>query len=264
MSPRTTVQFKGAMGAALSGILHLPDEPKASIVFAHCFTCSKAFKTIARAASALEARGYAVLRFDFTGLGESEGEFGQTTVTTNVGDIIAATHYMISRELGPCAVVGHSLGGAAILLAARSLPGVRAAAVLSSPCSPEHVRRLFASEDIDQALEAGVVDVDIAGRQFPMSRDFFDDLEKHSPDERIGALGRPLLVVHGTKDSVVDVEEGERIFAAASQPKAFEPVVGADHFYTGDNTIDEASSLIAGFFDRMLIVKESTPSRTIR
>jgi putative redox protein len=222
------------------------------MVLAHCFTCSKSLKIIAHLAGALEQRGYAVLRFDFTGLGESEGEFSQTTVGTNVGDIISASHHMMSLELGPCALVGHSLGGAATLLAARSLPTVRSLAVVAAPCTPSHVRGLFAPQDVDAALARGRVDVELAGRRFPITREFLEDLERYPATERLGALKRPLLVVHGTADTIVEPAEGERIFAAASQPKAFEPVIGADHFLSGTGQTDEAAGLLAGFFDRTL------------
>lgn len=221
-------------------------------MLAHCFTCSKSLRIVARLAEALEQRRYAVLRFDFTGLGESEGEFSSTTVGTNVGDIIAAAHHMVSLDLGPCAFVGHSLGGAATLLAARSLPTARALAVIAAPSGPEHVRRLFARQDVDAALAKGRVEVELAGRRFSITREFLEDLEHHPAAERIGAIQRPLLIVHGTGDTIVEPAEGERIFAAAVQPKAFEPIVGADHFLSGDGQTDEAGAILAAFFDRML------------
>lgn len=252
MATRETVRFRGVRGAELAGILHRPDQPRASLVLAHCFTCSKSLKIIARLAEGLEDRGYAVLRFDFTGLGESEGAFAQTTVGTNIGDIIAAAHHLIALGQGPCALVGHSLGGAATLLAARSLPSVKALGVVAAPCSPEHVRNLFAPQDVDEALARGRVDVELAGRRFPITREFLEDLERYPAQQRIGKLGRPLIVVHGLADAIVEPAEGERIFAAAAQPKAFEPVPEGDHFLSGPGQIDDAAGLLAGFFDRML------------
>jgi len=221
-------------------------------VLAHCFTCSKSLRIVTRLAEALERRRYAVLRFDFTGLGESEGAFSDTGIGTNVGDIIAAAHHMVSLDLGPCAFVGHSLGGAATLLAARSLPTARALAVLAAPCSPEHVRRLFTKQDVDTALARGRVEVELAGRRFFITREFLEDLERYPAQEMIAAIRRPLLVIHGTGDTIVEPAEGERIFAAAAQPKAFEPIVGADHFLSGEGQTEEAASILAGFFDRML------------
>lgn len=221
-------------------------------MLAHCFTCSKSLRIVTRLAEALERRRYAVLRFDFTGLGESEGAFSDTGIGTNVGDIIAAAHHMVSLDLGPCAFVGHSLGGAATLLAARSLPTARALAVLAAPCSPEHVRRLFTKQDVDTALARGRVEVELAGRRFFITREFLEDLERYPAQEMIAAIRRPLLVIHGTGDTIVEPAEGERIFAAAAQPKAFEPIVGADHFLSGEGQTEEAASILAGFFDRML------------
>ena len=205
-----------------------------------------------RLAEALERRGYAVLRFDFTGLGESEGEFARTTVGTKIGDVIAAAHHLMSLDLGPCALVGHSLGGAATLLAARSLPTIRALAVVAAPFSPAHVRRLFTAQDVEAALAQGQVEVELAGRQFPITREFLEDLERHPSADRIAELRRPLLVIHGTADAIVGPDEGERIFAAAMQPKAFEPIVGADHFLSGNGQPDEAGGILGDFFDRML------------
>jgi len=239
-------------GAALAGVLHRPEAPRASVVLAHCFTCSKSLKITARLATALEDRGYAILRFDFTGLGDSAGEFSQTNVGTNVGDIIAAAHYLISLDLGPCALVGHSLGGAATLLAARSLVTVRAIAVIAAPASAEHVRGLFAPQDVEAALALGQIEVELAGRRFRITREFLEDLERHPVVERVHALPCPLLVIHGTDDTTVAPGEGERIFAAARQPKAFEPIVGGDHFLSNADHTDEAAGLVAGFFDRML------------
>jgi putative redox protein len=242
------VAFEGTQGE-LSGTLQLPgSKPKGSVVLAHCFTCSKTLKVTRALATGIEDGGYAVLRFDFTGLGESEGDFADTSLTTNVGDIEAAARYMTNRGMGPCAMVGHSLGGAATLLAAGNVDGVRAVAAVAAPFTPD----LFAEDDIERALAAGSITVKIAGRPFQISADFFRDLERHCSPERIADLERPLLVVHGTADRVVDIGEGERIFAAARQPRWFAAIPGADHLFVQQQHAERAAAAVVNFLDSVL------------
>jgi putative redox protein len=243
----------GSTGGELSGTLQLPEaSPKAGVVLAHCFTCSKSLKVTRHLATGIEDGGYAVLRFDFTGLGESEGDFGETSVATNVADLEAAARYMADRGLGPCVMVGHSLGGAATLLAAGGIDSVRAVVAVAAPFSPDHVRHLFAEDDVQQALASGRVMVKIAGRSFQISAEFFRDLERHCTPERIAALGRPLLVVHGTADRVVGIDEGERIFAAARQPRWFAAIPEADHLFVQQRHAEQAAAAIVGFLDTVL------------
>jgi putative redox protein len=246
------VTFDGA-GGQLSGTLHVPEgTPRGGVVLAHCFSCSKSLKVTRSLATGIEDGGYAVLRFDFTGLGESEGDFADTSVTSNIGDLGAAARLMDERGLGPCAMVGHSLGGAATLLAAGDVPTVRAVAAVAAPFSPDHVRHLFAEDDIESALASGSVTVKIAGRPFQISAEFFHDLERHCSPERIAALERPLLVVHGTADRVVGIEESERIFAAARQPRWFAAIPDADHLFVQQHHAERAAAAIVSFLDTVL------------
>jgi putative redox protein len=246
------VEFEGPVGR-LSGSLQIPDgQVKGGVVLAHCFTCSKLYKVIRYLATGIEDGGYAVLRFDFTGLGESEGDFGATSVTTNVGDLEAAARYIQRRGFGSCAMVGHSLGGAATLLAAANVPEVRAVAVVASPARADHVRHVFKEDDIDTALEAGQVRVEIAGRPFEIAAAFFRDLERHDSLDHISTLGRPLLVVHPTGDKIVDIGEGETIFAAARQPRWFAAIPGADHLFTKQQDAEKAARVIVQFLDTVL------------
>ena len=246
------VTFDGS-GGRLSGTLHTPEGvPRGGVVLAHCFTCSKSLKVMRNLASGIEDGGYAVLRFDFTGLGESEGDFAETSVTSNIGDIEAAARFMEQRGFGPCAMVGHSLGGAATLLAAGNVPTVRAVAAVAAPFGPDHVRHLFAEDAVEQALASGRVTVRIAGRPFQIAAEFFHDLERHCSPERIAALGRPLLVVHGTADRVVGIEEGERIFAAARQPRWFTAIPDADHLFMQQRHAERAAAAIVTFLDTVL------------
>ncbi len=246
------VRFRGTAGE-LSGTLQVPDgTPRGGVVLAHCFTCSKSLKVTRNLATGIEDGGYAVLRFDFTGLGESEGEFADTSVTTNVGDIEAAARFMEARGFGPCALVGHSLGGAATLLAAAHVPAVRAVVAVGAPFSPDHVRHLFAERDVERALASGRATVEIAGRPFQISAEFFHDLERQCSPERIAALGRPLLVAHGTADRVVPIEEGERIFHAARQPRWFVAIPDADHLFIQERHAARAAQAVRAFLDTVL------------
>jgi len=246
------LSFVGSTGASLAGVLHPPaGEAKGSVLLSHCFTCGKDLHTSTRLARALATAGYAALRFDFTGLGESEGDFTDHTVASNVGDLTRAATALIERGYGPCGLLGHSLGGAAALLAAERLKTVRSVVVLGAPSQPAHVRHLLA--DAEGAIRReGEAVVEIAGRPFPISEAFLDDLEACDTQGRIAALDRPLLVVHAVDDAVVPVAEGERIFAQASQPKGFWPVLGADHLLSDRTRAATVAELVVDWFDATL------------
>ncbi|MFQ5704035.1 MAG: alpha/beta hydrolase family protein [Gemmatimonadales bacterium] len=246
------VGFQGSHGR-LTGTLHIPDgEIRGGVVLAHCFTCSRSLKITRNLATGIEDGGYAVLRFDFTGLGDSEGDFGTTSVTTNVADVEAAAHYMLRRDFGLAAMVGHSLGGAATLLAAGNVTEARAVVAVAAPSGPNHVRHLFDEKDVQAAMDSGRARVKIADRSFEISAEFFHDLEQHCTPERIASLDRPLLVVHGTADKTVDIEEGERIFDAARQPRWFSAIPGADHMFAQPRHSEQAARAIVTFLDSVL------------
>ena len=245
----TGLSFPGSTGARLCGRLHRPDgQARGSILLAHCFTCSKDMHTMTRLARGLAAAGYAVLRFDFTGLGESEGSFGAATVSHDVRDLVAAATALIGEGYGPCGLLGHSLGGAASLLAAQRLKTVRSVAVLGAPASPGHVRHLLG----EQPDGACAIEVTIGGRTFTLARSFFDDLEQHDQRGAVASLQRPLLVLHAVADEVVSIEEGERNFAAAEQPKAFVPLLAADHLLTSRDAAEHALDFVRSWFDATL------------
>ncbi len=193
-----------------------------------------------------------MLRFDFTGLGESEGDFADTSVTTNVGDLMAAAELMQDRGLGPCAMVGHSLGGAATLLAAHRLTDIRAVAVIAAPATSDHVRRAFSTGDMERALANGRVRVEIAGRPFDISAEFFRDLENHETLDHVSELGKPLLVIHPTSDRVVNIAEGEKIFLSARQPRWFVAIPGANHLFSKPEHSSVAARVVVEFLDAML------------
>jgi alpha-beta hydrolase superfamily lysophospholipase len=251
------LRFVGVTGEPLAAVFHPParsDEDngvRGSLLVVHCFTCSKDLNIMSRLARGLAGAGFAVLRFDFTGLGESGGDFSSTTLSTNLGDLARAVACLAERGPGPIGLVGHSLGGAACLLAAGELAPVRSVAVIAAPSTAGHVRGLF--EGVDAGLDqAGGARVRIGGRSFPVSTEFLDDLERHEVERRTAELGRPLLVVHPLDDRVVAVAEGERIFALARQPKAFIPLLGTDHLLTSRQASAQTAGILVDWFSRTL------------
>ena len=224
------IEFTGHDGrSALAARLDTPaGRPRAVALFAHCFTCSKDIHAASRIAGALTGRGIAVLRFDFTGLGASEGEFANTDFTSNVQDLIAAARYLEGRGMGPAILVGHSLGGAAVLAAAGDIPSVRAVATIGAPADPAHVAHLLAGK-AGEIREKGAATVAIAGRSFTISRRFLEDISGHNLENNLRELKRALLVFHAPRDNIVGIDNAAAIFAAARHPKSFVSLDDADH-----------------------------------
>jgi len=222
-------EFTGSEGQTLSGRLHLPAiDPIAYAIFVHCFTCSKESRAAAHISAALAAQGIATLRFDFTGLGESEGDFSSTTFSHNVDDVTAAANALKERDRAPALLVGHSLGGSAALAAASQIPEVVAIATIGAPVEPQHVARLFGAT-IVEIEEHGEAEVDLGGRLFTIRKSFLDDLEAHCNKEKIRALDKALLIFHSPQDRIVDVDNARLIYEAARHPKSFISLDGADH-----------------------------------
>jgi alpha-beta hydrolase superfamily lysophospholipase len=251
------LRFVGATGAPLAGVFHPPhpNDPdtgvRGSLLVVHCFTCSKDLNTMSRLARGLAGAGFAVLRFDFTGLGESGGDFAATTLSTNLGDLARAVACLEERAPGPIGLVGHSLGGAACLLVAGELAAVRSLVVIAAPSTAGHVRELF--EGVEAEIDrAGSAWVRIGGRSFPISGEFLEDLEHHEVGRRTAELGRPLLVLHPLDDQVVPVTEGEQIFAMARQPKAFMPLLDTDHLLTSRRASARAVDILVDWFAHSL------------
>ncbi|MGD9488590.1 MAG: alpha/beta hydrolase family protein [Calditrichaceae bacterium] len=224
------LKFKGSQDHLLSARLDLPDErePTAYAIFAHCFTCSKNLKAIHNINMSLTAKGIAVLRFDFTGLGESEGDFADTNFSSNVGDLVAAADYLRSNYTAPKILIGHSLGGAAILQSAISIPSSVAVSTIGSPFDPGHVKALLRStrEQIELQGEAEFV---LAGRQFRIKKQFLDDLEQAKMDQFIRNLNKALLIFHSPVDNIVGIDNAAKIFMTARHPKSFISLDKADH-----------------------------------
>ncbi len=234
------LEFTGGAGAQLAGNLHRPDAgttPVGAALLAHCFTCSKDLFTTTRIARGLAGGGYLTLAFDFTGLGESGGELAETTVTTNVGDLTQAAVALIRRGSGPCVLVGHSLGGAAAILAASRLHTVTAVVAVASPASAAHVEHLFDADSRRRIRERGSGEVVIGSRAVRIGRDFLDDLHRHDVAAAAADLDRPLLVVQAGADEVVGRDQTEALAAAGSA--ALHTVAGADHLFSGPRHSDE-------------------------
>ena len=222
------IEFPGATGAKLAARLDMPAEPKAYALFAHCFTCGKDIFAASRIAERLVGDGIAVLRFDFTGLGHSEGEFANTNFTSNIGDLLAAVEFLRRNAMAPALLIGHSLGGAAVLAAAPQIPELRCVATIGAPSTANHVLKNFAA-DLDAIVEKGSAVVTLAGRQFTIARQFLDDVASHDFLSKIGAMKKALLVCHAPRDEVVGIDSANEIFVAARHPKSFLSLDSADH-----------------------------------
>lgn len=255
---RRQVRFPGSSGSDLAGTLDLPSGPlRAVAVFAHCFTCDRTSRAASRVARSLTQAGYAVLRFDFTGLGDSDGSFAQTTFSTNLDDLRAAARWLADELEPPRLLVGHSLGGAAVLAIAGELESVGAVAVIGAPSTPDHVTRLLSG-----AVSApdGHIAVTIGTRSIHISPDLARDLSAQPQLERIAALAKPLLVLHSPRDAVVGIDEARTIFETARHPKSFVVLDEADHLLLRAEDADYAGSMIAMWAGRYLPVRAAPPS----
>ena len=229
MDDEQRVTIERAAAPSLAAVLHHPPGPHRGVaLFAHCFTCSKDVRAARAISAALADQGIVTLRFDFTGLGESEGDFAQTTFSSSLDDLVDAADWLRQRVAAPSILVGHSLGGAAVLAAAHRIDEVRAVATIGAPSNPQHVEKLL-GDDVERIEREGSADVTIAGRSFTVRKALLDDLADQCSAERIGALDRALLVFHSPHDRVVGIENATAIFAAARHPKSFVSLDGADH-----------------------------------
>jgi len=241
------ITFEGSQGHQLAARLDVPDgEIKAYALFAHCFTCSKDIFAAGRIAIALNALGIAVLRFDFTGLGASEGEFENTNFTSNVQDLIKAADYMRENFQAPSILIGHSLGGAAILVAAHDMPEIKAVATIGAPADSAHVAHHFEGAR-DEILEKGEAEVCLVGRPFKIQKQFLEDIESQSMDNNIAQLKKPLLVLHAPMDQTVGIENAEHIFKTAKHPKSFVTLDSADHLLSKREDAAYAARVIAAW-----------------
>ncbi|WP_412063116.1 alpha/beta fold hydrolase [Rubrivirga sp. IMCC45206] len=263
MPVSTRLTIPNADGHRLAARLETPDAgaPIAYALVAHCFTCSKDLRAVRQISAALAAQGMGVLSVDFTGLGQSEGDFQHTSFSSTVGDLLAAAAHLTDTHAAPQLLVGHSLGGAAVLAAAAHLPSVRAIATVGAPCDPGHVRHLLADAEADIEAE-GSARVDIGGRPFTIRKQFLDDLDSHAAMRaRIAALDRALLVFHSPQDQTVGIDQARHIYDAARHPKSFVSLDGADHLLSDPADARYVADVLAAWAERYLCPSEPEPVR---
>jgi uncharacterized OsmC-like protein/pimeloyl-ACP methyl ester carboxylesterase len=250
--PTERFQFTSSEGHQLAAALDLPErEPIAYALFAHCFTCGKDVLAARRIAVALSAKGIAVLRFDFTGLGSSEGDFANSTFSSNVADLVRAADHLRETRKSPSILIGHSLGGAAILAAAGQIPDAKAVVTIAAPSDPAHVTGLF-KDRIEDIRKHGKVEVSLAGRPFHIKREFLDDIAEHGLMAHVANLHKALLIMHSPTDDTVGIDNTTRIFVTAKHPKSFVSLAGADHLLTGKRDAAYVAGVIAAWAERYL------------
>ena len=246
------VSFPGADGHTLAARLDRPDRrPRAYALFAHCFTCTKDVFAAQRIAASLAEEGVAVLRFDFTGLGHSDGEFANTDFTSNVGDLVAAAEFLARDHAAPQLLIGHSLGGAAVIAAAGRIPSAHAVATIGAPADPEHVRHLFAHKT-DEIAEYGAAEVELGGRRFTISQEFLDDIAGKTLHDDLARLKKALLLFHAPRDEVVGIDNASAIFTAAKHPKSFVSLDDADHLLSRRADAVYVARTLAAWAERYL------------
>ena len=265
--PYERFQFTGSDGLQLAAALDTPDGAiQAYALFAHCFTCGKDNLAARRIAATLVGKGIAVLRFDFTGLGSSEGDFANSTFSSNVADLVLAADHLRKTRMAPAILIGHSLGGAAILAAAGQIPDAKAVVTIAAPSDPAHVTHFF-KDRVEDIRREGKVEVSLAGRPFPITREFLDDVAEHSLMAHIGKLHKALLVMHSPTDDTVGIDNATKIFLAGRHPKSFVSLADADHLlsrksdaaYVGDVIAAWATHYIDAAVPQPATASDATP-----
>ncbi len=255
MMPNKTqrISFPGSQGFDLSARLDHPSGPaRAYALFAHCFTCSSQILAAKYIAGELAKQNIAVLRFDFTGLGSSGGEFANTNFSSNIQDLVAAADYLREHFAPPSLIIGHSLGGAAVLAAADSIPEVKGVVTIGAPADAEHVIHNFVDEDIGKINKDGEANVSLAGRSFTIQKQFIDDLQASTLEHHIANLRRDLLILHSPIDQTVGVENASQIFMAAKHPKSFISLDKADHLLSNPADAIYAAGVISSWASRLI------------
>lgn len=257
------VKFQNKEGQNLVGRLELPanQEPHNYVIFAHCFTCNKNLSAVKNIGKSLTSNGFGVLRFDFTGLGESEGDFADTNFSGNVADLVVAAEYLKDNYKAPSLIIGHSLGGAAAIFAASEIPYIQAVATVGAPSNPEHVTHLLKS-GIDEIQTSGKAIVNLSGRDFTIKKQFIDDLQNKSLPDVANKLRKPLLVMHSPQDDTVGIKNAEEIYIAARHPKSFVSLDGADHLLMNKRDSIYTGEVISGWAKRYVDIPEASTLKT--
>jgi len=257
--PTERISFAGHSGDALAARLDMPEGPHlGTALFAHCFTCSKDIPAARRIAGRLAGMGIAVLRFDFTGLGHSGGEFANTSFSSNVADLIEAARYLSGRGMPPGLLIGHSLGGAAVLRAAGGIDSAKAVATIGAPAEPEHVTHNFA-DALPEIERTGEAEVSLGGRPFRIRREFVEDVSRENLANAIAGLKRALLVLHAPGDATVGIENAARIFGMAKHPKSFVTLDTADHLISDPMDAEYAAQVISSWAGRYMELHHPAP-----
>lgn len=252
------IKFKNKQGQELDAELDLPASkgPHNYVIFAHCFTCNKQFKSVKEISRGLTSEGFGVLKFDFTGLGMSEGEFEETNFSSNIDDLKSAAEYLSENYEAPTLLVGHSLGGAAALKAGSELESIKAIATIGAPFDPEHVAHLF-EDKLDEIKESGEAEVHLAGRPFTIKKQFIEDISAQKVKGRLKDMRKSLLIMHSPQDEIVNIENARELYENAIHPKSFISLDGADHLLSNAKDARYAGRVIANWASRYLDIPET-------
>ncbi len=259
----TKLNIQNNKGLLLQAYLELPanQKPNQYAIFAHCFTCTSSLSAVKNISRALTNYGFGVVRFDFTGLGKSEGEFSESHFSANVGDLIAVSNYMKFNYHAPSLLVGHSLGGAAVISAASQLENVKAIATIGAPATVSHVKHLF-SHNVDEIRNHGEVEVNIGGRPFKINPEFVADFDKTDLPSIVKSLRKPLLILHSPTDTIVGIKNAEQLYHQAHHPKSFVTLDNADHLLTNPSDSNYAGNVIGTWVQRYFKQEENTMLET--
>ncbi len=257
------VSFKNSDSKTLKGILELPTnkKPENFILFAHCFTCNKNFHAPSNISKSLASKGYGVLRFDFTGLGESDGDFEDTNFSGNVDDLVSAASFLKEEYHAPSIIVGHSLGGAAALFAAKEIDSVKAIVTINAPSNLVHVQKHFESS-LSEIEKEGSAKINIGGRSFQIKKQFIDDLENNNESKSLEEIRTPLLIMHTPQDKIVSIKHAEELYKSARHPKSFISLDKADHLLSNRSDSEYAGGLIAAWASKYIEQPESPELET--
>lgn len=258
MSKKIKYEFLNKRGEKLAGSLEMPDKPtRAYVLFAHCFTCTKDIAAAARISRGLARQGFAVMRFDFSGLGNSEGDFANTSFSTNVEDLILAANQLAITHQAPSLIIGHSLGGSAVLVAAGHIPSIQAVVTIAAPSDPAHINRHY-EQEISKINQEGQAEVRLGGKPFIITKAFLADVSEQKLLAEVAKLKKPLLIFHSPVDEVVDIKHAKLIYQAAKHPKSFISLEAADHLIRGKENSQYVADTIAAWASRYI-----KPSNTI-